>query len=671
MKNISIRVKFLVPIILVILLGTLCLGTFAYISQRKTLTHMMQDTTELKIKEVGNLIVERQASQETAKETLNKFYISITKAVALDLEGIPDKKLTKEITLLVQKLSLDEIHVTNDKGIIIGSNVPGAIGFDLSSTKESNQLMAGLNQTDFALALDAQVRSSDNKTFKYIGVSRVGKPGIVQIGIGPDTLNSMKGSVDIGQIANEVKLGKQGYIFIFDSNGNLVSRPQSSTAGTNLKDYSWGSKIAAADRGSFTYTFKGEDKFLSFEKTKDYVIIATLPTSEYYDQLNTFKVFIPLNILLIVILCSIIIYFLSNSIIIKRINYILNGITKIGSGDLNITLEDFKKDELGQLTSGLNIMTDNLKNLVEKITTSAVKLQESADCVSESTNQTSISSNEIAHSVNEIAIGTNNQATEIQTSVGQLHTVEKDIKDIVDSSSLIEEKVNQIDRQNQQSINTVNDLKSKFADNKNATNLVKEKISHLSESSNKIGVITESITAISSQTSLLSLNASIEAARAGEAGRGFSVVADEVRVLSEQSAKAAIDIDSLIKTIRQDIEEAVDSINIASTSVNESDEKLNNTITIFNSLKESNDSLILLIDKLNTICESLEYNTNQVTGSMNTIASVAEETAATSEEISASTEEQSAMFEEITISINGIKELTNELAEMIRVFRIK
>jgi methyl-accepting chemotaxis protein len=659
----------MVPILLIILSGTLILGLIAYNSQKNTLTTIMKETTSLKVNEVKQLITEREANLVTLEQTLGSNFITITKSVAEALKDVPENKLSSEAIRLTQKLGVKEIHITDSKGVIRWGSVPDFFGFDFNTSEQAKPFLEALTNDDFTLAQEPQERGSDKTLFQYIGVARIGTPGIIQIGIEPTELEELKSKVNVEQIAKEIKFGKEGYVFIFDSTGTMISHPKESELGKTLKDYTWGDIIEGSDKGSFTYTYEGIEKLLSFEKTYNHIIAATIPTDEYYGALDKVKLFFSITILSISIISYIIIYLLNNHLIINRINRLLKGIHEIGSGKLNVILKDNSKDEIGQLTLGLNDMTQNLKSLVVKINSSATELGYSADSVATSTEQTAMASNEIAKSVNEIAVGTNNQAQEIQISVNQLDIVEKDIENIVMNTNIIEVKVTEIDKQNQQSLDTVDALKRKFIDNKTATNIVKEKISLLAESSNKIGVITESITAISNQTSLLSLNASIEAARAGEAGRGFAVVADEVRVLSEQSAKAAVDIDTLIKTIRSDIEDAVKSINVAATTVGESDDKLNETVATFNSLKASNDVLVELTNQLNQICESLTKNTRLVSGSINTIASVSEETAATSEEISASTEEQSAMFEEITVSINGVKDLTNDLLVMIRNFR--
>lgn len=667
----SIGVKFLIPILGVIFAVTTGLGIFAYQSQKGLLTNIMEETATLKVEETKGLISEREANVDTLKQALNKYLISITKGVAESLKGLPDDKLNAEAVRLVGFLGVSEIHITDDKGVLKWGSVPDVFGFDFNSSDQTKPFLTGLADKNFAMAQDAQERGIDKELFQYITVARVDKPGLVQIGVTPKELQELMDRVNVTKIAKTTKVGKNGYVIILDKNGKVISHPKDSELGKMLKDYEWGKKIEAASNGMFTYKINGMEELLAFEKTDNYIIVAAIPTSEYYNQLNSLRTTFIIIIIIAIFLASLIIFILSRAIIINRIKRVLAGVLEITSGKLNVEIIDNGRDEIGQLASGFNNMVKNLKTLVEKINDTALNLNQTSDAVAQSSEQTALAGQEIAQSINEIAAGSNNQAQEIQESVEQLDTVAHNIEDIVENTKVITEKVNEIDKQNKDSIGSINALKNKFIENKEATTNVDRKIALLAEKSNKIGDITEFITAISNQTNLLSLNASIEAARAGDAGRGFAVVADEVKKLAEQSAQAAFNIDSLVNAIREDIEDAVRSINTVGKTVSESDEKLNYTVENFYSLRESNDVLIKLAKKLDNICESLNVNTNNVIESINTIAAVSEETAATTEEISASTEEQSAAFQEITESAGNVKLLSKELINMISQFELK
>ena len=552
----GISFKLLVPILVIVFLTTSGVGLLSYMSEKDSLTKIMEEMTMQKVKETEGIITERDSNVQTLKSALNKYLITITKGVAESIKDVPDNKLNEVTTNLVKSLGVSEIHVTDGNGILRWGTVPSFYGFDFSTSDQTKAFLPALTDKNFTLAQDAELRAADNVLFQYIGVSRIGKPGIVQVGITPKELQDLMDKVNVKNIAKSSKLGESGYVTIFDKNGKIISHPDDSMIGKTLKDFDWGDKVNAANSGTFKYTLNGVDKLQSFEKTDNYIISASIPTSEYYSQLIALRTMIIISVLLALFMASIIIYLVSNKFIIKRIKNMLIHVKDAGTGNLETSINDLNDDELGQLSLGFNNMIVNLKELVLNIDNTAAKLNQTSDEVAEASKQTSAASKEITTAINEIAVGTNNQSQEINKSVDQLAAVARNIDEIILDTSVIEEKASEIDHQNKNSIRSINELKDKFTQNKQSTINVNNKIILLVERSNQIGVITESISAISSQTNLLALNASIEAARAGEAGRGFAVVADEVRKLAEQSADAALNIDKLVMEIKTDISDA-------------------------------------------------------------------------------------------------------------------
>ena len=667
----GISFKLLVPILLIIFATTSGLGTMLYFIEKSTLTKIMEEMTNLKVKETKGIIAERESNVSVLKNGLNKYLISITKGISERLAEIPDDNLTQEANSLAASLEVSEIHITDGDGVLRWGTVPDFYGFDFNTSDQTKPFLPGLTDKNFALAQEPQVRGADKTLFQYITVSRAKKPGLVQIGIQPNELKELLNKVDVSNIANSTKFGEAGYAFIMDKDGNMISHPDEAQLAKTLADFEWGDKIKATDTGTFKYTFNGSEKLLSFGKTDKYIIAATVPTSEYYSRLETTRNIIVLSVIIALCAASFIIYILCNILIISRIKKMLLPVKEAGTGNLEVMINDIKEDELGELSMGFNNMIAYLKELVINISNTTARLNQTSEDVSKAADQTASASLEIAKGINEIASGTTTQAQEVNTSVEQLSAVAQNIDEIVSDTRTISEKAKEIDSQNKNNISSISELKEKFLKNKQATTNVSHKIELLVERSNKIGVITESISAISSQTNLLALNASIEAARAGESGRGFAVVAEEVRKLAEQSAEAAQSIETLIREVKDDINDAVQSINESEKAVMASDEKLNNTEATFYLLKKSNDELVKLVSNLNSVCTVLSTNSDKVVQSVSSIASVSQETAAISEEISAATEEQSAIFEGVTESANNLKVLSNELVEVIGLFKFK
>src|SRR5471030_3172187 len=186
----------------------------------------------------------------------------------------------------------------------------------------------------------------------------------------------------------------------------------------------------------------------------------------------------------------------------------------------------------------------------------------------------------------------------------------------------------------------------------------------------KISVITDTINQISEQTNLLALNAAIEAARAGDAGKGFSVVAEEIRKLADQSASATKEIQELISRIKNKTESVVQSMEVSNVIVVEQSQAVNETREIFDKIHSSIDGLTQEIKLVQTASSETNKSKTEIVNRMQNISAVSEESSASAEEVSATTEEVTAAMNEFTNSAMQLKELSEELENQINKFNI-
>lgn len=671
-NKVKLAFKFLIPVILIIFVSISSVGVLGYFTVRSEMLDLMNDMTMEKVNEVKKQISERERYIEITKQGFNEYLLMATKAAANVLEYTPEDKINDKLEKLAKEIGVPEIHITDENGVLKWGNMSQLFGYDFDSSEQSRPFMEALENKNYQVVQEPMKRGLDGKLFQYITVARQDKPGIVQIGLEPKRMEKILSSLDIKTFSKSLEFGDGGYIVILDTEGITLSYQSEELIGADVTEYEWGKEVVSKKQGSRVFNFEGEEKVISYSTIDDkYIVCAIIPTSEYVGRAKGVVGSSILSIIIALILSTVFILLLMSKLITKRIRKLLEVMEEVGNGNLDVQIKDKSNDEVSLLNKSFKDMVDNLKNMVSNINISSEKLNKTSNGLAQAAEQTAAAGQQIASSINEIAGGANNQVEEIHESMSQLSSLESTIGQLNGSTKDIEEQAKTIKKRNNEGINAINDLKVKFGNNKKASKTVGKKIHMLSNKSNQIGDITESITSIAEQTSLLALNASIEAARAGDAGKGFAVVAHEIRNLADDASQAANNINIIISNIKEDVDESVKAMEEAGVYIQETNKGLDNTVSVFNDLSNANDIIIDLIDNLNTVKEQLNVKKENVSTSIDNIASVSEETAASTEEISATTEEQAATYEEINSSAKQLKQISDELTELINMFKIE
>ena len=468
------------------------------------------------------------------------------------------------------------------------------------------------------------------------------------------------------------KVGNSGYVFITDTDGNVLAHPNKEVINTNLASkLSFWDKTKSEKSGFVKYVYENSNKFGVYQTNQltGWKLVATLDESELSNDTKSI-LFTILLAIAIMALVSIVVSILLSKGISDNVKKLKDVFAKASSGDLSTVIEIKSKDELGELGRDYNSMIDSIRSLLNSAKDTSDVVLNTATSLSSMAQETSVSMSQVAVSITEISQGTNNLAESSQDSATGVNQLSEGLDDVALVTNDMDRVSSDTKELSDQGIETVNVLISKNNETKEASIKVAQIVVDVDKSVKEIYTISDSINQITEQTNLLSLNASIEAARAGEAGKGFAVVADEIRKLAEQSKASTKQIKSIIETIQSKATTAVEAINGTQKITEEQSEAVEKTEKIFHEIINSIASLTEKVEVVKHSIENMQVQKQTFVNQIESTSAICEETASSTQEVTASTEEVNATMEQFTQHTEELQDLAKKLKHEIDKFKV-
>lgn len=363
-------------------------------------------------------------------------------------------------------------------------------------------------------------------------------------------------------------------------------------------------------------------------------------------------------------------YFVKNSIVVPLRKVIATADT-LAQGDLTVTdMHHPSKDEIGTLATAVNTLKQNLYHLVQNIQDSASHLSAASEELSASTEEVSATSTEVAHRVQETASHLTASSAASKQSAVAMDETSAGVQRIAEATQSLHQNAITVTNTANDGGQTVETAKQQMTTISDSTSRIAELTNKLSKQSEEIGQITKVITAITDQTNLLALNAAIEAARAGEHGKGFAVVADEVRKLAEESNKSAGQIVALTNDIQTDTRNVAEAVNEGLTSVKDGVIMINNAGDAFYSITTSIRDFTDQIEDISATSQQISASAEEVTASITEIANSADLSANNAQMIAGAVDEQASTMQQVNAVAVELSESAQQLQSLLQRFKV-
>jgi len=664
--QISLKNKLGVMFFIFIAIPLIILGGYSY----NTTSHSLQYATEQQLREVTN---ETASSINETIDSVDKYVKILSSDERMAKVASGDSSYNLESYNYLQKIQKENSDIIES---LIITDLSGKGVISNSSEKYDTDL------SDREYVQDALKNSKGIS--KTILTSKVtGKPiiGIAQtLNIDDKVVGTVIALIPFDSIskrASKVKIGNNGYAYMIDKNGLVVFHPKSEKISKeNLLNSSSNDLKALIERArngeavEGYYTYDGARKFVRFIPVSSWIVAVTADYNEYMSSAITIKKVTIVITILAIIISVVLAYLISIRNIINPIKDLESLMTRAGEGDLTVRAKINTKDELETLGEYFNKMIQHQHNIIENVRNGAIELESASQELAASNEEICSTTEQITSNIGKVAENAKIQSDSIietsevlvqltslvQIAQNRALTAKNNSKNTMDAAEQgrikVKDTVTAVENISKSSIETENRLK------------VLEGISK------KVSKIISTINDISSQTNLLALNAAIEAAKAGEHGKGFTVVAEEVRELSEQANVGANEISLLVNEMVIEIDKSVEAMSLGRNAVENGVTIINDTDKSFISVITAVEQIARDIEQIVDVTKDEVASSDKIINMINTVATITETTAANSEEVASAAAEQKTAVESVASSAEETSAMAVSLHNLVDKFKI-
>lgn len=396
------------------------------------------------------------------------------------------------------------------------------------------------------------------------------------------------------------------------------------------------------------------------------------PAQPYNDTLATIALTCIIIVSITIILSIVIVSRLSKGLS-RPINTVLNNLVAIKNRDFTTSIDPKllkRSDEIGELANGLLEMQNTISSVLSDFNNMSYNIRAHAKTLDSNSTDMSAHSERIVTVTQEISASTTTQANNlihIDDIVNDLaHNIEN-ISSALMNVNATSQEIGELSTHSTHQMETVTHSMELF------NNKFKEftvQISKFEKRIQRVDAIATSIESISKQTNLLALNAAIEAARAGDAGKGFSVVAEEIRSLAEQTQTSTQTISNIVGDLSAASKQLAVDTNIISEDLSTQLTNINSNMEAFSSIVTSINDIIPQIQEVSATTQDVNSQKSVIVENIDHISSIAQNISAACEEVASTTEETNSVIEEVNASSVDLNQITHQLKKQVKTFKL-